>query len=66
MAIDDTTKLAVLKSTAIRQAMTEFISENRAEILKRAKAKLIAMGIAVEEAEFEQPAGGASEQSQVL
>lgn len=39
-----------LRSNAVRQAMTEFIGENRVEILKRAKAKLVAMGLSPEEA----------------
>lgn len=33
---------------AIRQATAEVIAENRAEIMRRARAKLVAMGQAVE------------------
>lgn len=39
------TKQNVLKAQAVRQAMFEVVSEQRAEIIKRARAKLTAMGI---------------------
>ena len=35
----------ILKAQAVRQAMVEFIGENRTEIVKRARAKLVSMGI---------------------
>lgn len=35
----------VLKSQAVRQAMFEIVGESRDEIIKRARAKLVAMGI---------------------
>ena len=41
-------KNAVLKATAVRQAMLEVVGEQRDEIIKRATAKLSAMGITVE------------------
>lgn len=41
-------KVHVLKATAVRQAMVEVLSEQREEILKRAAAKLVAMGVKVE------------------
>lgn len=46
---DDTNKkIMVLKATAVRQAMIEVMGEQREEIIKRAAAKLVAMGITVE------------------
>lgn len=44
---DSVTKLNVLKSQAVRQAMFEILGEQRQEIVKRARAKLTAMGIEV-------------------
>lgn len=41
-------KVAVLKATAVRQAMLEVVGEQKDEIIKRATAKLSAMGITVE------------------
>lgn len=38
-------KQNILKSQAVRQAMVEVIAEQRVEILKRARAKLVSMGI---------------------
>lgn len=40
-------KLLILKEEAVRQAMFEVVGENRAEIVKRAMAKLAAMGVTV-------------------
>lgn len=45
-------QINIKKSTAIREATVEFLSENRAEILKRAKAKLVAQGIKIEDSEI--------------
>lgn len=50
---DEKFKLMIMKSTAIRQAMTEVVGEQRAEIVRRAKAKLVAMGVEVEDKDFE-------------
>lgn len=47
-------KLSVIKATAVRQAMFEIVGENRSEIIKRAVAKLSAMGIKVQESEMGQ------------
>lgn len=55
MEIDEQTKQTLMKAQAVRQATFEFIAENRAEIVRRAKAKLVAMGVNVEEADFETP-----------
>ena len=44
-------KLKVLKATAVQQALTEVVSEHRDEIIKRARAKLSAMGIEVQDDE---------------
>jgi hypothetical protein len=41
--IDERTQ--VLKSQAVRQAMFEVLGEQRDEIIKRARAKLVAMGV---------------------
>lgn len=38
-------KTEILKSQAVRQAMVEIVGEQREEILKRARAKLVAMGV---------------------
>lgn len=38
-------RLNVMKSQAVRQAMFEIVGEQRDEIIKRARAKLVAMGI---------------------
>ena len=46
-------KLHVLKAQAVRQALIEVLGENRAEIIKRAHAKLTAMGVEVTEGELE-------------
>ena len=46
---NDTMKRNLIKAQAIKQATTEVIAENRVEILKRAKAKLVAMGMKVED-----------------
>lgn len=37
--------LRLLKATAVRTAVNEVIAESREEIIKRAKAKLTAMGV---------------------
>lgn len=44
--------IQILKSVAIRKAMLEVVAENRAEIVKRAAAKLKADGIDVKEEEL--------------
>lgn len=49
---DEKLKLQIMKAQAVRQATVEVLGENRAEILKRARAKLTAMGVAVEESEL--------------
>lgn len=46
-------KVQVIRAQAVRQATLEVLNENRTEILKRAKAKLVAMGMAVEEGELD-------------
>ena len=38
-------KLKVMQSVALQQAMREFCDENRAEIVKRARMKLEAIGV---------------------
>lgn len=38
-------KLNVLKAQAVRQAMFEVVGEQRDEIVKRARAKLTALGV---------------------
>lgn len=51
-------KTKVLKATAVRQAMFEVIGENRDEIVKRARAKLVAMGIEFTDEDLTAMAGG--------
>lgn len=41
-------KLAAARTHAIGEAMREVMSEQRLEIIKRARAKLVAMGIQLE------------------
>lgn len=43
--------LALKKSTAIREAMIEVMQEFRAQIIERARAKLVAQGISISDAE---------------
>ncbi len=38
-------ELQVLKMRAVRQAMFEVVGESRDEIVRRARAKLVAMGV---------------------
>lgn len=45
-------KINMLKATAVKQAMIELIGENREEIIRRAHAKLVAMGIEVKESDL--------------
>ena len=45
--VDPKVKIQVLKSQAVRQAMCEVIAEHRVEIVERARAKLVAMGVEV-------------------
>ena len=45
-------RLHTLKAQAVRQALIEVLSEQRAEIIKRARAKLTAMGVEVSEADL--------------
>jgi hypothetical protein len=51
-ASDPKVKIQVLKSQAVRQAMFEILGEQREEIIKRAQAKLVAMGIQVKSDEL--------------
>lgn len=46
-------RLKVLKATAVNQAMFEVVQEQRGEIVRRARAKLLALGIEVAENEVE-------------
>jgi hypothetical protein len=39
---------AIARAVAVREAMCEIMNENRSEILRRARAKLVAQGINVE------------------
>ena len=55
---DPALKLAILKSTAVRQAMTEIVGEQRAEILRRARAKLTAMGVELSDEDLAQAGAG--------
>jgi len=43
--------LALKKSTAIREAMVEVMQEFRAQIIERARAKLVAQGISISDEE---------------
>lgn len=45
-------KLQIMKAQAVRQAVFEIVGESRDEILKRARAKLTAMGIEVRDEEL--------------
>lgn len=45
-------QIHVLKTTAVRQALFEVVGENRDEIIRRAAAKLQAMGVTVSEDEL--------------
>lgn len=47
-------KLAAAKVRAVREAVFEVVGEQREEILKRARAKLVAQGIEVSEEELRQ------------
>lgn len=38
-------QLMAMKAVAVRQATFEIVAEQRAEIVKRARAKLVAMGV---------------------
>lgn len=38
-------RMNVMKAQAVRQAMFEVVGESRTEIIKRARAKLVSMGI---------------------
>ena len=44
----DKTEQKTLLSVALNEVIIEFLAENRAEIMSRAKAKLVAKGIKVE------------------
>lgn len=46
-------RIQSLKARAVRQAMTEIMREHQDEIIKRAVAKLVAQGVAVEDADVE-------------
>lgn len=43
----------VVLAQAVRQAMSEVIGEQRAEIIKRARAKLTALGIETKDGDFD-------------
>lgn len=45
---DAEAQTAVIRARAVRQAMFEILGENREEIVKRAQAKLEALGLKVE------------------
>lgn len=49
---DEKLKQQIMRAQAIRQATYEVLSEQKAEIIKRAKAKLVALGLKVEDAEL--------------
>ena len=42
-------RLHVLKAQAVRQATFEIIGESRDQIIKRARAKLVSMGVQLED-----------------
>ncbi len=42
---DEKLKQQIIMATAVREAMVEVVGENRDEIVKRARAKLVAQGI---------------------
>ena len=44
-----TIKVHALRAQAVRMAMVEVLGEQREEILKRAKAKLMAQGLSTEQ-----------------
>lgn len=50
--LNEKLKIKVLLSTAVTQAISELIAENRAELVQRARAKLTAMGVQVTEDEL--------------
>lgn len=62
-SVDEETKIQVLKAQAVRQAMCEVIAEHRQEIVDRAKAKLVAMGIEVKDDELTPAAPAATPES---
>lgn len=41
----DELKIALLRAKAVREAMVELLSEHREELQRRARAKLVAMGL---------------------
>lgn len=45
---DQEAQTAVLRARAVRQAMFEVLGEHREEVIKRAAAKLAALGLTVE------------------
>lgn len=44
-------RILVMRSNALRAAITEIMSEQRAEIIRRARAKLLAQGLSSEDAD---------------
>lgn len=52
-ATDPKVQIQVLKSQAVRQAMVEIMGEQRDEILRRARAKLTAMGVELSDSDLE-------------
>lgn len=45
-------RLKVLKATAVQQAVAEVLNEQRQEVIRRAAAKLRALGVTVTESEI--------------
>jgi hypothetical protein len=45
-------RILVLRANAVRSALNEVVSENRDEIIRRARAKLVAQGISIDEADL--------------
>lgn len=50
--VDDAVKRYTVISRSLREAMVEIIGEHRQDILTRAKAKLVALGLPVEDDEL--------------
>lgn len=47
----ESVRVQIMRSQAVRQAMIEVVGEHREEIVKRARAKLVALGMTVEQSE---------------
>ena len=50
-------KVHIARANAVRESLAEIVEEHRAEILTRAKAKLRAKGIKLDESELEGESG---------